>query len=409
MIRRWFSMTVSLVAVATLMTGCFLFGPKTEHVSIMGGKAEQIQIRLDGAEQGVCPGEAYQVSIRVTTTKGETLTTWLAPQGDQPPSKAGFADFSEFEYKLLGGAINEKGMFVADIDALPAAGSGYKIAAAVKDNTSVNAKIDYDQKLGCTNNIDFSGSHGTDGYAGGAGAESEAEGSPAGGLGGDGGFGGNGGEAEVTTALVRTLIHNAAVLVKVEPKGGTPRHFLVEPMSKEGFTIDCSGGNGGNGGDGGAGATGGNGGKGGAGGDGGDGGVIRGYFDTNQPMLQQFMKYLHKSGAAGNSGKGGDPGGRDSEGRPMLPGPEGDPGQPGTDGPWPDVRPELGTNLFADLPEGVFVITDPWVPPPASGPDPNKLPVPSTAPGPLTPMAPAPMGATPPPPAPAAPGTVVAQ
>jgi hypothetical protein len=51
----------------------------------------------------------------------------------------------------------------------------------------------------------------------------------------------------------------------------------------------------------------------------------------------------------------------------MLPGREGDPGQAGADGQWPDVRPELGTNLFPNLPEGVFVLTDPWVPPAPGG------------------------------------------
>ncbi|MBW2276808.1 MAG: hypothetical protein JRF63_04905 [Deltaproteobacteria bacterium] len=88
-------------------------------------------------------------------------------------------------------------------------------------------------------------------------------------------------------------------------------------------------------------------------------------------MLQMYVKYMNHGGKPGETGKGGAPGGRDAEGRPMLPGRDGGPGQLGQNGPLPDVRPEGGTNLFPQLPDGVIVITQPWVPPPATGIDPN--------------------------------------
>ena len=114
----------------------------------------------------------------------------------------------------------------------------------------------------------------------------------------------------------------------------------------------------------------------------------------NQTSLRNFMKYQHVGGKPGEPGAGGGPGGRDSEGRPMLEGPVGEPGEPGKDGPWPDIRPEAGTNLFADLPEGVFIMTDPWVPPPVAGvpdpaafPDPDPAAFPDPAPAPIPPPA----------------------
>jgi len=337
-------------------------------------------VRLEGAEGGLCPGHAYQLVITVTTAGGETVATWSAPPDGAAIDQAGFADFSEFEYKLLGGHLDERGMFVTDSDALPAAGTGYKVAAAVVDDTSVNDGASYDQKIGCTAIVDFSGADGERGYDGGEGTSPDAgEGSANGGQGGDGAYGGNGGEVAVTSALVRTLVHRAAVLIKVVPKDGAARHFLLDPASPDGFTVDCGGGNGGDGGAGGDGAAGGNGGRGGGGGDGGDGGVIRGFFDMGQPVLQQFMKYVRSGGAPGAPGTGGAPGDRDSEGRPMLPGGPGEPGQPGEDGPWPDVRPEDGRNLFPDLPEGVFVLDQPWVPGPPAAPDPALSPAPGAA------------------------------
>jgi hypothetical protein len=187
----------------------------------------------------------------------------------------------------------------------------------------------------------------------------------------DGGFGGSAGEAEVASTIVSTPFHAAAVLVRVTPKGGAPRHFLADPASPDGFTIDCRGGDGGAGGGGGAGGMAGNGGPGGGGGDGGDGAAIRGYFDAGQLMLQSYMKYAYQGGAPGAPGRGGAPGERDAEGRPMLPGRDGSAGQPGQDGPLPDVRPEGGVNLFPDLPEGVYVLPAPWAPgqpAPASAP-----------------------------------------
>ena len=64
----------------------------------------------------------------------------------------------------------------------------------------------------------------------------------------------------------------------------------------------------------------------------------------------------------------------------MLPGRDGSAGQPGHDGPLPDVRPEGGVNLFPDLPEGVYVLPAPWAPgqpAPASAP---AAPPPTQAP-----------------------------
>ena len=382
MTRSQFLRPGMVLVSATIMvavSGCFFFGPKTEYISILGGKVDKVQVRLEGVEGALCPGEAYQVTIRVMTTSGKDYTTWPAPKPDEKAVKTGFIDFSEFEFKLQGGELGKDGMFRTDPDALVAAGTGYGIAVAVKDDTEVNARASFTPRIDCQNTVDFSGDDGADGFAGSAGTEPSddetAVGIPQGGQGGDGGYGTNAGEAEITSAMVATLFHKAAVLVKVEPKNGVVRHFLLDPLSKDGFVVDCAGGNGGSGGTGGNGATGGNGGKGGGGGDGGDGGIIKGFFDMNQTSLRNFMKYEHKGGKPGEPGAGGEPGGRDSEGRPMLGGPIGEPGEPGKDGPWPDIRPEAGTNLFADLPEGVFVMTDPWVPPPVAGvPDPAAFP-----------------------------------
>ena len=78
----------------------------------------------------------------------------------------------------------------------------------------------------------------------------------------------------------------------------------------------------------------------------------------------------------------------------MLPGRPGALGEPGADGPWPDVRPEGGVNQFPDLPAGVEVLTTPWVPPPAKGIDAYapgaKSPAPAAPPAPGVPPAPAP-------------------
>jgi hypothetical protein len=344
----------ALIAVA----GC---GPKLDYVSILGGgRVEKLQVRLEGVEKGLCPGQAYQVALRATTVRGETLTTWQKPEGEEAPIRTGHLDFSEFEFRLSGGTVDESGMFRTDPDALVAAGQPYAIAAAVRDDTGVNGRVEYPLLLDCQPGVTLVGTAGTPGVPGTPGTEAN----PTGTAGGVGGFGGNGGEVQVSSTLVRTLFHPAAVLVKVEPRGGAARHFLVDPQSSQGFTIDCRGGDGGPGGEGGAGATGGCGGPGGGGGDGGAGGVIRGWFDAGQPMLQSFVKYRFEGGAGGDGGAGGAPGDRDAEGRPMLPGDTGSSGQTGADGPLPDIRPEAGTGLFPALPEGVFVLDQPWIPPP---------------------------------------------
>jgi len=393
---------LSLVVTAWVATGCFLFGQKKEFVSIAGGgKVVDIQVRLeDVGDQPLCPGEDYQIGIRVRTKKGKSYTTWKRPEDGSAPDKTGHLDFSEFEFKVHGGHI-EEGMFRVDPDALVGASKGYRIAAAVKDDTKINAEASYKLKIGCAHQADFRGTTGAPGYDGAAGTEASAGGDggapgiPEGGQGGDGGFGGNGGEAEVASTLVSTPEHDALVLIKVTPKGQPARHFLVDPTSEEGFTIDCRGGDGGRGGNGGPGATAGNGGRGGAGGDGGDGGIIKGYFDAGQVLLQTYVKYLVSGGAGGAAGEGGAAGGRDAEGRPMLPGRTGDPGQPGKDGPWPDVRPEGGANLFDQLPEGVAVLTNPWVPPPAAGID-AYAPGAATTTAPEAPAAPSPAAPAPP-------------
>lgn len=386
----WEAMILTLAAVGLAVTGCFLFGPKTEYVSILGGgKVERVQVKLEGAEGGICPGQEYQVVIRVQTRKGATYTTWTKPESGAP-DKAGHIDFSEFEFRLSGGKVDEMGVFLADPDALRAAGTGYRIAAAVKDDKKVNSKVSYPTRIDCSTSAVHAGERGEDGFHGVDGAEPGADGGanlvPDGGQGGDGGFGGNGSTVEVASTLVKTPFHDVAVLIKVAPKTGGMRHYLADPTAPEGFGIDCRGGDGGNGGRGGNGATGGNGGKGGGGGLGGDGGAITGYFDAFQPVLQMYMKYLNQGGQPGEPGKGGEPGGRDAEGRPMLPGADGDPGQVGQNGPLPDVRPEAGTNLFPSLPEGVTVIQQAWVPPPTMGVDPSAPVDPDAMP----PAAPAP-------------------
>ena len=398
----WEALVLTTIAVMLTVTGCFLFGPKTEYVSILGGgKVSRLQVRLEGADDGICPGQEYQLTVRVETKKGSTYTTWAKPESGAP-DKAGHLDFSEFAFRLGGGKLDDNGIFTADLDALRAAGTGYRIGAAVKDDKKVNGKAAYPTRLDCFTAADFSGEAGEDGFPGVEGAEPGADGganlAPDGGQGGDGGFGGNGGVVEVSSTLVKTPFHDVAVLIKIAPKGGGMRHYLADPNAPEGFTIDCRGGDGGNGGVGGAGATGGNGGKGGAGGVGGDGGAITGYFDAFQSILQLYMKYINHGGKPGEPGKGGAAGDRDAEGRPMLPGVDGDPGQPGQNGPLPDVRPEGGTNLFPQLPDGVNVLTQPWVPPPATGIDPNA-PVDPDAMPPIDPDAMPPIA----PPAPAAP------
>lgn len=388
----WEALTLTLTAVALAVTGCFLFGPKTEYVSILGGgKVERVQVKLEGAEDGICPGQEYQVAVRIQTRKGATYTTWTRPESGAP-DRAGHIDFSEFAFKLSGGKVDEMGIFRADLDALRAAGTGYRIAAAVKDDTKVNSKASYPTRIDCFTAAECAGERGEDGFPGVDGAEPGADGGanliPDGGQGGDGGFGGNGGTVTVSSTLVKTPFHDVAVLIKVAPKTGGMRHYLADPVAAEGFSIDCRGGDGGNGGPGGAGATGGGGGKGGGGGVGGDGGAITGYFDAFQPILQMYMKYLNQGGQSGEPGKGGEPGGRDAEGRPMLPGVDGDPGQPGQRGPLPDVRPEGGANLFPSLPEGVSVLTQGWVPPPTTGTytsepsDPDAMPPLPTVPAP---------------------------
>lgn len=403
----WEALALVTVAAMFAVTGCFFFGPKTEYVSILGGgKVSRLQVRLEGAEDGICPGKEYQLTVRVETKKGSTYTTWSKPESG-PPAKAGHVDFSEFAFKFSGGKLDETGIFLADPDALRAAGTGYRVAAAVKDDTKINNKIAYPTRTDCFTSADFGGDRGEDGFAGVAGSEPGADGganlAPDGGQGGDGGFGGNGGYVEVSSALVKTPFHDVAVLIKVAPQGGGMRHYLADPTAVEGFTIDCRGGDGGDGGSGGLGATGGNGGRGGAGGVGGDGGSIKGYFGAFQPILQTYMKYLNQGGKPGEPGKGGGPGGRDAEGRPMLPGADGEPGQPGQNGPLPDVRPEGGTNLFPNLPEGVVVLTQPWVPPPATGAAPGA-PVDPDAMPPVDPDAMPPLP-TAVPAAPAAPGS----
>jgi hypothetical protein len=403
MMRRkvtWKVTVLALTAVTVAAGGCFLFGPKTEHASILGGgKVKQIQVRLEGADEGVCAGQEYQLAIRVQTNKGETLTSWSKPEDGSAPVKAGHLDFSEFAFKVSGGKVDEMGIFKADPDALKAAGSGYRIAVAVEDDTKVNAKASYPTRLDCFTEAVFAGERGPDGFTGVEGAEPGVDGGanilPGGGQGGDGGYGGNGDQVDVSSTIVRTPFHDAAVLIKVAPQAGGMRHYLADPSDAAGFTIDCRGGDGGDGGPGGPGATGGSGGRGGAGGVGGDGGVIKGYFDAYQPILQTYMKYLNQGGQPGQPGPGGEPGDRDAEGRPMLPGAVGEPGQLGRSGPLPDVRPEAGSNLFPRLPVGVKVFTVPWVPPPASGTDPNA-PIPSSpAPGAAPASAPAPAAAPP--------------
>jgi hypothetical protein len=348
------------VLLATLIAaaGC---GPGLEHVSILGGgRVEKLQVRLEGAEQGLCPNRAYQVVLRARTADGGKFTTWQKPADGEAPVRTGHLDFSEFEFRLTGGRLDEHGLFHTDPDALVAASQPYVIAAAVRDDTRVNAKAEFPLLLDCQAGISFQGTAGEPGTTG----EPGTAAAPAGGAGGDGGFGGNGGEVQVSSTLVRTLFHPVAVLVRVEPQGGTPRHFLLDPTAAAGFTVNCTGGDGGDGGPGGPGATAGDGGPGGGGGDGGDGGVIRGWFDAGQPLLQSFVKYRFEGGAGGAGGAGGEPGDRDAEGRPMLPGKAGSPGQTGRDGPLPDIRPESGAGLFPVLPEGVFVLDQPWVPPP---------------------------------------------
>jgi hypothetical protein len=387
----WEALVLISTAVMFAVTGCFLFGPKTEYVSILGGgKVKQIQVRLEGADDGICPGQGYQVSIRVQTAKGNTYTSWVKPEEGAGLDKTGHVDFSEFAFKLRGGKVDEMGVFQADLDALRAVGTGYRIAAAVKDDTKVNAKSAYATRIDCFTEADFSGERGADGFAGSAGTSQGVDGGetmvPGGGQGGDGGFGGNGGQVTVSSTIIKTPFHDAAVLIKIAPKAGGMRHYLADPVVVGGFNINCQGGDGGDGGPGGPGATGGNGGRGGAGGDGGDGGVLTGFFDAFQPILQTYMVYLNGGGAPGEPGLGGEAGERDAEGRPMLPGQAGGPGQPGRTGPLPDVRPEAGTNLFPKLPEGVTVLPQAWMPAPATGVDPN-LPAPATVP-----TAPAPTG-----------------
>jgi hypothetical protein len=351
-------MLAASFAASLAIAGC---GPELDYVSIRGGgRVEAIQVRLEDVERGLCPGKAYQLALRVKTVAGDTYTTWAKPAGDEAPVKTGHVDFSEFEFRLAGGTIDEHGMFLTDPDALVAAGQPYAIAAAVRDDTRINARVEHPLLLDCLPGVSLAGKPGEPGTAGAAGT---AE-SPAGGPGGDGGFGGNGGEVQVASTLVRTLFHPVAVLVRVEPRGGTARHFLLDPVARQGFSVDCGGGDGGDGGHGGPGAAAGHGGPGGGGGDGGDGGVIRGYFDAGQPVLQSFIKYRYEGGAGGSGGAGGTPGERDEEGRPMLPGRPGSPGQTGADGPLPDIRPESGAALFPGLPEGVFILDQPFVPPP---------------------------------------------
>jgi len=370
-------------AVATMIglvaLGCSLFGPKTEHVSIAGGgvvRAMEIKIMdLEEGEEGLCPGRDYEIGIRVRTADGDTYTTWRKPPKGKKPRKAGHIDFSEFTFSLAGGEIDEHGVFHTDPDALDAAGSGYRIAAVVADDEEVSERIDLPLRLDCEMRIDASGEAGDDGEAGANGTE----GAPEGGEGGVGGFGGNGGTVEVSSALVRTPFHDAAVLVRFSLDGGEMRHILADPLAPEGFVVDARGGNGGRGGDGGNGGTGGNGGKGGDGGDGGDGGSIRAHFDAGQTLLQSYMTYANSAGRGGEPGEGGGEGGRDAEGRPMLPGDPGAPGEPGEPGPVPDVRPESGAAMFPDIPERVILLVEPWIPPPGTIRPPAS---PTAAPGP---------------------------
>lgn len=152
---------------ATIMiavSGCFLFGPKTEYISILGGKVDKVAVRLEGVEGALCPGEAYQMTIRVMTTSGKDYTTWPAPKPDEKAVKTGFIDFSEFEFKLQGGELGKDGMFRTDPDALVVAGTGYGIAVAVKDDNAVNARISYTPRIDCQNTVDFSGDDGDDGF-----------------------------------------------------------------------------------------------------------------------------------------------------------------------------------------------------------------------------------------------------
>jgi hypothetical protein len=270
------------------------------------------------------------------------------------------------------------------------------------------AELSFPTRLDCATSVDLRGEAGKDGAdvadgeaagadasvpdeapdeaAGGgfvapapAGADKTADGLP----GEDGGYGTNATDAEVASTLVSTPFHPAAVLIRVKPAGRAARHFLADPASPEGFAIDCRGGDGGHGGNGGAGGVAGNGGAGGGGGDGGDGAAIRGFFDVGQMILATHMKYLFFGGEAGAPGQGGHAGERDAEGRPMLPGRDGSAGQPGQNGPLPDIRPEAGVNLFPDLPEGVYVLPAPWAPgqpAPAAAPAPAAPPVPASAP-----------------------------
>ncbi|HUT76615.1 MAG TPA: hypothetical protein VM285_02955, partial [Polyangia bacterium] len=180
------SVLFAMLAASFAAAGC---GPKLDYVSIRGGgRVEAIQVRLEGVESGLCPGKAYQLALRVKTVAGDTYTTWAKPEDGGAPVKTGHVDFSEFEFRLAGGTVDESGMFHADPDALVAAGQPYAIATAVRDDTRVNARVEYPPLLDCLPGVSLAGKPGEPGAAGAAGTVE----TPAGGQGGDGGFGGNG-------------------------------------------------------------------------------------------------------------------------------------------------------------------------------------------------------------------------
>jgi hypothetical protein len=390
----------ALAALAAAV-GCGAFGSGKAFASVKGGKVVSLQIALEEAEGGICPGSTHQLVILATTRFGSTLTSWRPGEGGAEPVTKGHLDYAEFKAKITGGRLQPDGRFEAHPDALFSMATGYKIAIAPADTGTPVAELTVPTRLDCATSVDLRGAAGKDGAAGGDGAAPAADASVAdeaaappvaAGAGGfatpvaavgsttdglpgeDGGYGTNAVDAEVASTLVSTPFHPAAVLIRVKPAGRAARHFLADPAAAEGFAIDCRGGDGGNGGDGGRGGPAGNGGPGGGGGDGGDGAAIRGFFDAGQMLLATYMKYLFFGGEAGSPGKGGAAGERDAEGRPMLPGRDGTPGQPGQNGPLPDIRPEGGVNLFPDLPEGVYVLPTPWVPGQAAAPPPAQAP-----------------------------------
>ena len=262
--------SVAAIAALGVAVGCGALGSGKGFVSIRGGKVAALEIVIEGAENGICPGAVHQLVITVTTTRGEKITSWRRGEDGAEPETAGHLDYSDFKAKTSGGKIDPSGRFLVHPDALAAAVTGYKIAIAVADTGTPVAELSFPTRLDCAKGAELRGATGAAGKAGAAGKEAQGDASvpeapaaqPASGFaapmaidtsanglpGEDGGFGGSAVDAEVASTIVSTPFHAAAVLVRVTPEGRGPRHFLADPASPDGFTIDCRGGDGGAGG-----------------------------------------------------------------------------------------------------------------------------------------------------------------